>query len=1070
MVGVCCGCIAQPASVQPRKTYNNLVGQLFAGEPIKTSDSLDTSLRRKIQKLQEYVQKNPAKIPKVSRRLMRRVRQTLRRPGDNLGHVKVAVYAWIYMLAMSADEDSSYSPSFFASEIVSGPDAVVPVLLKDAHIEVRTLGAELLCAFTAVQGESDTKLADIQKMTPLACRAARAALHAESADHKVTEAAERRRAGDVLAVPNPLDLISRRAPAHVAALEASCLRCLCEVVALAARSKVAPDHMEQMQAVALDNLRREVDADGSVARGSEAGDGASVAAASAGPATGTAASTCATRSAAPTSVCASGTTAAALAGGSQPAGSVVDPEFCAAMGVAHRVPGGGGAHDLAARLLQLLVDFVGDISTVYDVMGTFYRYMDAKQRWGEQRIIQAFTSAIFSSGTQHHFPIFSSMLRHASSRALAPPDCAAVVGLASQQAKKLEAAHVMPALAAALQELPRAWASQAHAAAAGGASSGEAAPALALAALGLGGPSAGANGGAEQQQAAASVTALREAMLGLVRQLAVKVGSAAELAEALSVALRAAAKAAGSDDTAAATMGVEGTWQAAAAWAGGSAGEAAAGTEQPRQPLPGGVLPPSLVAAVLGLEEGPKRLHAAARWPLLRVLVRLLPVAPQGLRADKQAAALAATVCRALFAQDPAAWQGCGPQDLAGADRLLRACLSGPAPRPAAQVQAARRLLHAARGWGDQEASWGAAGGGDARVACAVVQVFDSAAGALAAASGAGEALPRLELSPEASASLLLSPRGLIAPSSAASFDQRSAPACEAALDALAHQQTPASWAEAAQSALSRAPALTAEYQDSLEDLLGQAPVDGGRQAGSSDSDGKQPFADRVNALFTRRMITLRRELAHVSEIMRDSFVPRMSDAGGPGGPPAAAIASSDTCSAGGASATTAAIEPAALLRSLPELPADGPAAPPPLASIDDEVSGAATAAATPQPRPPQPPSAEPALPLPPAASWGGPDGEAAAAAAPHKGGKSAALNGGDGWDGAAAAAAKVSAAADGGDGADGADPTDVELVLQSSLSAGGGRGRAGSSLLAPDEVKIGAVAGELEPMRPAWR
>jgi len=72
----------------------------------------------------------------------------------------------------------------------------------------------------------------------------------------VASVVERRRAGDALAVPNPIDLINRRAPAHVAALEASCLRCLCEVVALAARSKVAPDHLEQMQSVALDNLRR----------------------------------------------------------------------------------------------------------------------------------------------------------------------------------------------------------------------------------------------------------------------------------------------------------------------------------------------------------------------------------------------------------------------------------------------------------------------------------------------------------------------------------------------------------------------------------------------------------------------------------------------------------------------------------------------------------------------------------------------------------------------------------------------------------------------------------------------
>lgn len=65
MVGVCCGCIAKPASVQPRKTYNQLVAALFVGEPIATDAPLDSTLRRKIQKLQEYVQVNPAKIPKA---------------------------------------------------------------------------------------------------------------------------------------------------------------------------------------------------------------------------------------------------------------------------------------------------------------------------------------------------------------------------------------------------------------------------------------------------------------------------------------------------------------------------------------------------------------------------------------------------------------------------------------------------------------------------------------------------------------------------------------------------------------------------------------------------------------------------------------------------------------------------------------------------------------------------------------------------------------------------------------------------------------------------------------------
>lgn len=44
-------------------------------------------------------------------------------------------------------------------------------------------------------------------------------------------------------------------PAHVAALEVACLRCLSELVALCRRSKVLPQHLSDIQAVMLENLR-----------------------------------------------------------------------------------------------------------------------------------------------------------------------------------------------------------------------------------------------------------------------------------------------------------------------------------------------------------------------------------------------------------------------------------------------------------------------------------------------------------------------------------------------------------------------------------------------------------------------------------------------------------------------------------------------------------------------------------------------------------------------------------------------------------------------------------------------
>jgi hypothetical protein len=141
----------------------------------------------------------------------------------------------------------------------------VPLLLRDIHIEMRTLGAELLAVFTRVQSQADSRPEAIQTHVSLVCihtrapnppagapahidqrtrtppgqqtafctlslylvtskwatpglpaaflqvcRAAQAALSADRKEQKLQEAAERRRAGDKLAVPNPLDLVVRR--------------------------------------------------------------------------------------------------------------------------------------------------------------------------------------------------------------------------------------------------------------------------------------------------------------------------------------------------------------------------------------------------------------------------------------------------------------------------------------------------------------------------------------------------------------------------------------------------------------------------------------------------------------------------------------------------------------------------------------------------------------------------------------------------------------------------------------------------------------------------------------------
>ena len=66
-------CFTQESSKQPRKGYNKLVPALFPKDAPKWEEAIDLSISRKIGNLEEYVQANVQKAPKVSRRLSRRV-------------------------------------------------------------------------------------------------------------------------------------------------------------------------------------------------------------------------------------------------------------------------------------------------------------------------------------------------------------------------------------------------------------------------------------------------------------------------------------------------------------------------------------------------------------------------------------------------------------------------------------------------------------------------------------------------------------------------------------------------------------------------------------------------------------------------------------------------------------------------------------------------------------------------------------------------------------------------------------------------------------------------------------
>lgn len=63
----------------------------------------------------------------VSRRLTRKIKQALY--DRQLGYVKIAVAAYIFLLDESQDEDSSYSLNYFATELIHQPDSAVSSVL-----------------------------------------------------------------------------------------------------------------------------------------------------------------------------------------------------------------------------------------------------------------------------------------------------------------------------------------------------------------------------------------------------------------------------------------------------------------------------------------------------------------------------------------------------------------------------------------------------------------------------------------------------------------------------------------------------------------------------------------------------------------------------------------------------------------------------------------------------------------------------------------------------------------------------------------------------------------------------
>jgi hypothetical protein len=120
----CLSCIPPPASQLSRKVYNILVPDIFPLVAPSVEEAIPPATTRKIAKLEEYVQRNPHKIPKVSRRLARRIRAAADSDSTH-GFAKLAVHAYIYLLARSTGEEAAYTANYFATELIGPSQPVV---------------------------------------------------------------------------------------------------------------------------------------------------------------------------------------------------------------------------------------------------------------------------------------------------------------------------------------------------------------------------------------------------------------------------------------------------------------------------------------------------------------------------------------------------------------------------------------------------------------------------------------------------------------------------------------------------------------------------------------------------------------------------------------------------------------------------------------------------------------------------------------------------------------------------------------------------------------------------------
>ncbi|KAJ9518358.1 hypothetical protein QJQ45_010311 [Haematococcus lacustris] len=184
----CFSCIPPPASRKPRKLYNLIIPDVFPDDQPDESQPLPQPVLKRIEKLCEYAQCSPTKLPKVqpqpmsslqwchvqavmcwccspqiSRRLARRARHAMDQRQFGYLHIALTAYAQLFHVQLP----SASSFRYLLPELLHAPYQLIHQLLTSHVPQMQAMGARLVGSLAEAGTPQEHPLLSLHHLVPL---------------------------------------------------------------------------------------------------------------------------------------------------------------------------------------------------------------------------------------------------------------------------------------------------------------------------------------------------------------------------------------------------------------------------------------------------------------------------------------------------------------------------------------------------------------------------------------------------------------------------------------------------------------------------------------------------------------------------------------------------------------------------------------------------------------------------------------------------------------------------------------------------------------------------------------